>query len=123
MNKIIELIDPKHTELIEKLKQLEKQFNYYIKNCLIKLNYNLNDEFNDFDNKIIEGESTLDMILEEIERSNELFNLLEEILKKLQKIRTSRNKKEIDKIKKLILRSYEKRIKERELLEKRKQKY
>ena len=53
------------------------------------------------------------MILEEIERSNELFNLLEEILKELQKIRTSRNKKEIDKVKKLILRSYEKRIKER----------
>ena len=86
MEKIIQSINPKYSTIIEKLRKFEKEYEWYEKNCLIKINYNLEKNLENYKDKIIEGESSLDIILEQIERSNSLFDILSEIFEELQKL-------------------------------------
>ena len=114
----IKTINPEYTELIQKIRELEKQFKWYLHHAKTKLNYNLENE-DDFDNQVIEGESTLDIILDLNERSNSLFDLMFEIFKELNKIKTKENKNRIEAIEKAIKQCFRKRLFERQLLEKR----
>ena len=113
MEEIIKTIHSQHTTLIEKLKELEKQFNWYKKNCLIKIIYYLQKNNNEnYEEQIIEGESSLDIILEEIERSNILFQILNSIILEIEIVlRKETNNKSILNLKNKIKISFEKEFK------------
>ena len=72
MKEIINKINSIHNLINEKFQELEKPFQFYKQSMENTIQFELNRKYDNYENEIIEGESQLDILLEQIDRNNEI---------------------------------------------------